>query len=114
MSTYIKTQKAKVKVSAQLKYQLFICLVLIYKGFCCLLQKASRFVPSFPKFSLVLLNTTHKESDVKINNVGGVTHDRNLSRFYLHKQSLETPTHVGTSSHLESILLALWRCFFKI
>ena len=37
-------------------------------------------------------NTTMKV--MSISNVGGVTHSRNLSRLYLHKQSLETPTHV--------------------
>ena len=41
---------------------------------------------------MVLLTATRNESDVKINDVGGVTHIRTLARFCLHKQSLETPT----------------------
>ena len=57
---------------------------------------------TFQKFSLVL-NTTVKV--MSISNVGGVTHSHNLSRLYLHKQSLETPTHVDSPPLLKSILL---------
>ena len=60
---------------------------------------------SFTQFSLVLLNTKHNESDIEINNVGGVTHSCYLSRLYLHKQSLATPTHVDSPPLLKFILL---------
>ena len=69
--------------------------VLIYKEFYCLFQKVSRFKLSFPTFSLVLLTTTHNESDIEISNVGGATHSCFLPILYLHKQSLKRPTHVN-------------------
>ena len=53
---------------------------------------------------MVLLSTTHNESDVKINDVGGITHIHTLARFCLHKQSLETPTQFDYPPFLKSVL----------
>ena len=60
---------------------------------------------AFPKFLLVLLTTTHNETDVKINNMCVGTHSRYFSRLDLHEQSLETPTHVDSPALLKSVLL---------
>ena len=78
---------------------------------CFSIIKVSRFILSFPKFSLVLLIATHNESDIEINNVGGAIHNRYLSRLNLHKQSLETPIHANYPPLLKSILLLLIRRF---
>ena len=51
---------------------------------------------------MVLLNTTHDISDVKINNVRGVPHSLNLPRLYLHEESLETPAHDDSPPVLKS------------
>ena len=59
---------------------------------------------------MVLLTTTHNESDVKINDVGGITHIHTLARFCLYKQSLETPTQFDYPPFLKSVLwLVIWR-----
>ena len=70
-------------------------------------QKVSRFILSFSKFSLALLTTTHNESDIEINSVGGIAHSRYLPRLHLQKQSLETPTRGNSPPLLESIVLLL-------
>ena len=59
---------------------------------------------------MVLLTTIHNESNVKIINVGGVTHIRTLARFYIYKQSLKTPPHFEYPPFLKSMLLfVIWR-----
>ena len=85
-------------------------IVFIYKEFYCLFQKVSGFMPTIPKFPMVLLTTIHNESNVKIINVGGVTHIRTLARFYIYKQSLKTPPHFAYPPFLKSMLLfVIWR-----
>ena len=102
-----------------------ISLLFICEEFHCLFQNLSGFISFFPKFSFILLATTYNQRNVKISNVGRVTHIGNLSRFYLHKQSLETPIHVDSPPFLRSrLLIVTWRfiprrrvfqkCLFKI
>ena len=52
---------------------------------------------------MVLLTTTHNESDVEINDVGEVIHIHTSARFCLH-QHLETPTQFDYPPFLKSKL----------
>ena len=56
---------------------------------------------------MLLLTTTHNESDATINNGSGVTLPgyRNLSRLYPHNQSLEA-THVDFPPYLKSFKIS--------
>lgn len=70
-----------------------------------LFQKDSSWASFLKIFFFGNLTATHNEIDGKINNMGGVTHSPNLSRFYSHRP----PASVDSPLPLKHILLlVIW------